>query len=73
MILFIVLLLTSPFWVPILIYLVFHLTVFSVKVFPLMIGLVLMLLLPDARLLIVIMSIVYIWYAFFRNRNKTDD
>ena len=73
MILFIVLLLTSPFWVPILIYLVFYLTVFSVKVIPLLIGLVLMPLLPEARPLILIISVVYIWYAFFRNRNKTDE
>lgn len=73
MIIFIVLLLTSPFWVPILIYLVFHLTVFSVKIFPVLVGLVFMLLLPDATPLILIISVVYIWFTFFRNRNKTDE
>jgi putative Ca2+/H+ antiporter (TMEM165/GDT1 family) len=73
MILFIVLLLTSPFWVPILLILGLFTIVFLVKVFPVFIGLILMLLFPDARPLIVIISVVYIWYAFFRNPNKTDD
>lgn len=73
MIMFIILLVTSPIWIPLLFYIGIHVIYYAVILFPILVGLILMLILPDEKGLIVIMMMIYIWYAYFRNKQDRDD
>lgn len=73
MIMFIILLVTSPIWIPLLFYVGVHIIYYAVILFPILVGIILMLIMPDAKGLIIVLGTIYVWYVFIRKKKEGDD